>query len=152
MILLSRKVEYGLMALLHLAGAATIGQPVSAMSIARHHRIPRALLGKVLQALARAGLIESVPGAHGGYQLRRKPAQVALGQIVAAVDGPINLAGCQATPAACSRQGDCCVREPLNRVRGAMIAPFSKITLADLRDDSHGKSSASRRQHTGRRV
>lgn len=150
MILLSRKVEYGLMALLHLAGAATIGRPVSAVNIARRHRIPGALLGKVMQSLTRAGLIESVSGVHGGYQLRRKPAQVALGQVIAAVDGPIQLAGCQAHDACPQRRG-CCVREPLNRVRGEVIAPFSRITLADLRNEQHGKQNLQKRSSMGRR-
>ncbi|TAN35867.1 MAG: Rrf2 family transcriptional regulator [Verrucomicrobia bacterium] len=151
MILLSRKVEYGLMALMHLAGAATVGRPVSAVHIARRHRIPGALLGKVMQALTRAGLVESVAGMHGGYQLRRKPAQVALGQVIAAVDGPIQLAGCQAHDA-CPQSRGCCVRAPLNRVRGEVIAPFSRITLADLRDEQHGKPSVKKRSRSGRRV
>jgi Rrf2 family protein len=150
MILLSRKVEYGLMALMHLAGAATVGRPVSAVSIASRHRIPGALLGKVLQAMTRAGLIESAPGVHGGYRLRRKPAQVALGQIIAAVDGPIQMAGCQAH-AACPQRRGCCVRAPLDRVRGAVVAPFSRITLADLRNEHYGKPSAQKRSSMGRR-
>lgn len=144
MILLSRKVEYGLMALMHLAGAATVGRPVSATRIARHHRIPQALLGKVLQALTRAGVIESVPGVHGGYQLRRQPAQVVLGQVIAAVDGPIQLAGCQAHDV-CPQSRGCCVRAPLNRVWGEVIAPFSKITLADLKNGPYGKPGAKKR-------
>ena len=131
MILLSKRAEYGLMALLHLAGAAVRGRPVSAASIAARHRLPAALLGKVMQELTHGGLVESVAGAAGGYRLRQAPARVTLGSVVAAVDGPIRLAGC-AAGRDCDQRKTCSVRKPLARVSGAVLAPCELITLADL--------------------
>ena len=145
MILLSKRAEYGLMALLHLAGAAVRGQPVSAARIAARHHIPGALLGKVMQDLARHGLVESVAGVAGGYRLRQKPAQVTLGDVVAAMDGPIKLVGCQAG-CACDHRKTCNVRAPLVRLNNAVVAPFERITLADMEGRSHGGVRASARR------
>jgi Rrf2 family protein len=145
MILLSKRAEYGLMALLHLAGAAVHGRPVSSATIAARHRIPAALLGKVLQELTRGGLVGSTAGAAGGYRLRQAPARVTLGAVIAAVDGPIRLAGC-AAGCACAQRKICNVRKPLARVSSAVVAPFEQITLADLGAKSHGhKKTKSRR-------
>ena len=141
MILLSKRAEYGLMALLHLAGAAVRGRPVSAANIAARHRIPAALLGKVMQDLAHGRLVESVAGVTGGYRLRRAPAQVTLGAVVAAMDGPIHLAGCQAG-CACDKRKTCNVRKPLARVSAAVTAPFENITLVDLGAKQHGQNKS----------
>ena len=145
MILLSKRAEYGLMALLHLAGAAVRGKPVSSASIAARHRIPAALLGKVMQELARGGLVESAAGVAGGYRLRQAPARVTLGSVIAAVDGPIRLAGC-ADGCACDQRKTCNVRAPLARVSGAVTAPFEQITLADLGARNHGHSKFTARR------
>ncbi len=133
------------MALLHLAGAAVRGRPVSAASIAARHRIPAALLGKVMQDLARNGLVESVKGVAGGYQLRQAPAKVTLGDVVAAMDGPIQLAGCQ-SGCDCDQRRDCTVRAPLLRLNDAVVAPFERITLADLKAGGHGRGQARARR------
>ena len=145
MILLSKRAEYGLMALLHLTGAAVRAKPVSASSIAARHHIPAALLSKVMQDLARGGLVESVAGVAGGYRLRYAPAQVTLGAVVAAMDGPIQLAACQ-SGCNCEQRKGCNVRAPLKRLNAAVIAPFGRITLVDLGAKQHGpkKSKAKR--------
>lgn len=133
------------MALLHLTGAAVRAKPVSASSIAARHHIPAALLSKVMQDLARGGLVESVAGVAGGYRLRQSPAQVTLGAVIAAMDGPILLAGCQ-NGCSCEQSKTCNVRVPLTRLNDAVLAPFERITLVDLGARQHGskKSKAKR--------
>jgi len=131
MILLSRRVEYGLMALLSLAGAGHRARPLSATRLARQNRVPGALLGKVLQALMRAGLVESASGIYGGYRLCRNPAQITLGGVIAAIDGPVHLAGCE-THKTCLQRRTCCLRATLTRLRSELVAPLERITLADL--------------------
>ena len=145
MILLSKRAEYGLMALLHLAGAAVRDKTISAASIAERHRIPAAFMGKVMQDLSRSGLVESVRGVAGGYRLRKTPAQVTLGAVVAAMDGPIRLAGCQAG-CACEQRKGCNVRAPLMRLNAAVVAPFDNITLADMGAKPDGARKAKARR------
>ena len=145
MILLSKRAEYGLMALLHLAGAAVRNKAVSSASIAERHRIPEAMLKKVMGELTHGGLIESVAGVAGGYRLRQAPARVTLGDVIAAVDGPIRLAGC-ADGCACDQRKTCNVRLPLARVSDAVTAPFANITLVDLGARQGGQRKAKARR------
>ena len=90
MLKLTKKADYGLIALRHLAvGERSVS--ASAKEIAESYGIPLPLLAKILQKLARAGFLTSVHGTNGGYRLARD----------AAVDRPIQAAF--ATPAALSR-------------------------------------------------
>ena len=68
MVRLSKKVEYGLIAMRHIATRRG-GDLVTAKEIAGTYKIPYELLAKVLQRLSKAGLILSVHGVHGGYSL-----------------------------------------------------------------------------------
>src|SRR5438445_7826812 len=58
-----------------------------ASRLAQFHGVPAAYLAKALQALSRAGIVESVPGRRGGYRLGRPPAEITLLDIVDAVEG-----------------------------------------------------------------
>ena len=85
----SLKATYGIMAALDLAlqnGTA----PVQAKAIAKRQAIPLRFLEQVLHAMKRAGLVESVRGAQGGYTLGKNPADVSLAEIVEALDGPLS--------------------------------------------------------------
>ena len=84
MIKVSKKVEYGLTALLHLDSMQE-GEQVSAIStkeLSDVYHIPEQHLGKVLQKMAKAGLISSIQGKHGGYVLEQPLAHISLGKIV----------------------------------------------------------------------
>ena len=64
------------------------GQPVTAKHLAAFYDLPTAYLNKQLQALARAGILSSVSGPKGGFQLARDPRRITLLDIVVAIDGP----------------------------------------------------------------
>ena len=72
MLRLSKKVEYGLIAIRHIATRCN-GELMTAKEISDMYRIPYDLLAKVLQKLAKAGLIVSHQGVHGGYTLAKNP-------------------------------------------------------------------------------
>jgi Rrf2 family protein len=93
MLKLGRKVEYGLMALLHIAEIPD-DSLVPAREIAEAYSIPPEILGKVLQALKRAGIVMSTKGARGGYRLSRPLDRIAVGEVMEALDGPIQIAAC----------------------------------------------------------
>src|SRR5437588_11826903 len=63
------------------------GSALPASKLAEFHGVPAAYLAKSLQSLSRAGIVESVPGRHGGYRLGRLPAEVTLLDVVEAVEG-----------------------------------------------------------------
>ena len=63
------------------------GAALPATRLAEFHDVPGPYLAKHLQALSRAGIIESVPGPRGGYRLARPPAEITLLEVVLAVEG-----------------------------------------------------------------
>ena len=89
---LSKKSDYGLIALKHLAQHTD--ESVSAREIAAHYHIPAELLAKVLQRLVRKGLLVSQQGINGGYVLAKDPAAISIVDVVEALEGPISITPC----------------------------------------------------------
>src|SRR5689334_5949812 len=89
---LSKKADYGLIALKHLAQHSD--ESISAREIAKEYRIPAELLAKVLQRLARKGILVSQHGTNGGYVLARDPSRISIVDVVEALEGPIAITPC----------------------------------------------------------
>lgn len=104
----STRGDYASRALLSLAlrGGDT---PVSVRDIAERTGLPQPYLEQILLALKGAGLVRSKRGVGGGYVLAHDPADISLGDIVSAVDGPITLGdfGAPHTDGACDHEGQC---------------------------------------------
>src|SRR6202789_313267 len=130
MLKLTKKADYGLIALRHLA--STPGETASARDIAEAYRLPVPLLAKVLQTLARKRILESVPGTLGGYRLARDPRRVTALEVVRAIDGPVILTHCFTEHGTCDQSETCTVREPLRRVHEAILELLHKFTISDL--------------------
>src|SRR5438876_3442124 len=97
MLKLTKKADYGLIALRHLACQAQNGSMKvtgSAKEIADRYRIPLPLLSKVLQTLVRNGLLVSEQGSSGGYRLARDPHEITALEVIRSIDGPIILTQC----------------------------------------------------------
>lgn len=86
MIKLGKKAQYALVAMFHLDRVAP-GTRVTTRELSEHYGIPEQHLGKVLQRLGRAGLLTSVQGVQGGYELHRELRDIRLGEVLDAVDG-----------------------------------------------------------------
>jgi Rrf2 family protein len=84
----SAKAEYACFALMELAITYAEAQPVSVKTIADAHGIPQNFLVQILLQLKRAGLVASVRGASGGYQLAKAPTEISLAEIIDAFDPP----------------------------------------------------------------
>jgi Rrf2 family protein len=85
----SAKGEYGVLAVFELA-QHTEETPIQAKTIAKKQRIPLRFLEQVLSSLRKAGLVESVRGAQGGYILNRPPSEIRISDVLEAIEGPIN--------------------------------------------------------------
>src|SRR6478736_9649427 len=96
MLRLSKKADYALMAMKHLATRGDRVHPgsSSAREIAEQYDIPIELLAKVLQRLVRRGLLASHQGTRGGYQLARGPAHISVADVIQAIDGPVAVTAC----------------------------------------------------------
>ena len=134
MLQLTKRTEYGLIALFYLADQG--GRFVSAREVSDHYPVPPRLLAEVLKDLCKEGLVESQRGATGGYQLVNRPDQLSLARIVQALEGPVTLTGCE--PMAAFKGGDCDVtsvcpiKDPMQRIRSMFWSLLVKTTLADL--------------------
>jgi len=135
---LSVKSAYGILAALDLAlqnGEA----PVQARAIARRQAIPLRFLEQVLASMKKAGLVESLRGAKGGYLLRKSPSTISLAEIVEALDGPLLHSSARGPYAGEGNGRRLSVPESLltqvwERVRQAELAVLSGITLKELSD------------------
>lgn len=141
MLKLTKKADYGLISLKHLAGCAAAQRmsehrtAASAKEIAEAYRIPLPLLSKVLQKLARAGFLTSVQGTNGGYLLARDPHRITVLEVVRSIDGPIILTSCFTGGHECDQSDSCTVREPLRRVHESILRLLDSISIADLVDE-----------------
>lgn len=84
----SVKSEYAVTAVLDVAGHADKG-PVHVKSIASRQSIPVRFLEQVMASLKKAGIVDSIRGAQGGYVLARDPKTINIAQIIEAIEGPI---------------------------------------------------------------
>jgi Rrf2 family protein len=129
MLKLTKKADYGLIALRHLA---TARRSTSAKDIADAYRIPVPLLSKILQNLVRAGLLVSEQGTNGGYRLARDPHEITALEVIRTIDGPIILTHCFTEHAECDQSNLCPVREPLRKVHEGILRLLSSITISDM--------------------
>ncbi|HMP74831.1 MAG TPA: Rrf2 family transcriptional regulator [Kiritimatiellia bacterium] len=132
MLTLSKRVEYGLMAILHMADMPA-SELATAKLMAERYSIPAELLGKVLQALARAGVVSSTPGVHGGYRLNGPLDTVNLGRVIEAVEGPVMLTDCQEDPERCGQYHTCTIKEPIQHIHAQLVRYIHNISLNQFR-------------------
>ena len=107
--------------------------------MAEAYHLPVTLLSKVLQKLARAGIVQSVAGTNGGYKLMRNPGAVSALEVVRAIDGPVILTHCFTEHGTCDQSENCTVREPLRKVHEAILDVFNRFTITDLAESKNLK-------------
>ena len=127
---LSTRGKYGLYAMYYLAIHAGEGpQTLQSISIVG---VPKQYLEQILGNLRRAGLVSTVRGAQGGYQIARSADDTTLRDIIDAVEGPIELSECAASEHTCHKSGTCPVRWVWQRVTDSINSELEKIKLSDM--------------------
>jgi len=135
MLRLSKKADYALMAVRHLALKA--GPPsTSAREIAEQYDIPIELMAKVLQRLVRAGVLISTQGTRGGYTLGRPSSLISVADVIQAVDGPVTVTACSPDDHACEQYGTCSIRDPLWKIKSRILETLSTVSVAELAADT----------------
>lgn len=132
MLRLSKKVEYAIMAIVHL-DAKGHGRVWPAREIAAACRIPAELLGRILHGLSRGGIMESVQGVKGGFRLKRSLDSVTLSDVIEIVDGPVRLTCCQINEKQCGQWSVCSIRRPVQRVQSDLIQYMRNLPLSAFR-------------------
>jgi Rrf2 family protein len=132
MLKLSKKVDYGLIALMHLARFDDSSW--SAREIAESYDIPGGLMAKVLQKMGRKGLVASHQGTKGGYTLGRRADQIKAVEVVEVIDGPVSLAQCFSSEGSgsCVQFEKCHLKSPLQRLNDIVIRILGQVSIAQL--------------------
>jgi Rrf2 family protein len=136
---LSKKTDYALMAMKHLAlqsGSSGGAGAASAREIAEHYDIPIELLAKILQRLARRELLTSHQGTRGGYSLARPATDISIADVIQAVDGPLTVTACSVHDQACGQYSKCNVRDPLWRIKDRILTSLATCTLDEIATDA----------------
>ena len=140
---LTKRTEYGLIALVHLVDRPGIF--VSAREIGDAYQVPRRLLAEVLKVLSKSGLLLSHRGANGGYQLVREPELLSVAEAVSVLEGGPEQSSCSPAPSptdsvlplldsgsSCDMSSTCPIKTPIQRLRNSIWSLLQQTTLRDL--------------------
>ncbi len=134
---ISTKGEYGVRAMLDLA--LHYGQgPISLKTVAERQDISDHYLEQLMATLRKAGLVSSVRGAQGGYELAKSPGEMVVGEIIRALEGPISPMPCvdQDGGQSCGHGEGCATRQLWKRLRDSMADVLDSTTLDDLKQQA----------------
>lgn len=128
---LSRKGDYSVRAMLHLAAGEPGGRQ-KAQRVAAAMEIPHRYAPQILAGLVAAGMLRATAGPDGGYELARPPDDITLLEVVEAVEGPILLERCVLRGGPCEWSEACPIHETWSRAQRAFIAELATTTFGDL--------------------
>jgi Rrf2 family protein len=132
MLRLSKKSDYALISMKHLATRPDGGASSSAREISEAYDIPLELLAKVLQRLVRARLLVSVQGTRGGYRLGRSAHLISVADVIQAVDGPVTVTACSPDDHNCDQFTKCSVRDPLWKIKNRILESLNTVSVAEM--------------------
>lgn len=132
MLKLSKKVEYGLIAMRHIASENN--QISTVKEISERYSIPSDVLAKVMQKLTRGKLILSHQGAMGGYTLARGAHDISVMDVIGVMEGTqVGIAQCFAeTPENCSIYSNCTIKHPLGKIQHNLEQVFASMKVSEI--------------------
>jgi Rrf2 family protein len=133
MLKLTKRADYGLMAMKHLAEHAHQGA-FSAKDVAEAYGIPIEVLAKILQRLVKTGLLHSQHGTNGGYTLARSAHEISAYEVIRAIDGPLFITSCITVRGECDQSDRCTIREPLRKVNESIEEVLRRIKIAEMKE------------------
>jgi Rrf2 family protein len=139
MLKLTKKADYGLIAMKHLAEHSG---SCSAKDVADAYGIPQEALAKILQRLVKAGLLHSQHGSNGGYTLARAAERISAFEVIRAIDGPLFITSCVTVRGECDQSDRCNIREPLRRVSQSIETVLRRITISEMKETVEPAESA----------
>jgi Rrf2 family protein len=129
---ITRQTDYAIRCVLYLSKKQD--QPTVVEEIAQEMSIPKSFLSKIVQKLSRADILESFRGIKGGFKLARKPAEISLLDVIAAMQGPAASNKCAVDKAKCNLSCACVVHPVWIELRKQTEDYLRKINFANLGD------------------
>ena len=127
---ISRLTDYGTMILVYLANQED--RLCSANDVAQATHVAQPTVQKLLKALARCGMVDSVRGTDGGYRLARDPKTISAAEILDVFEGPVAITECSTDESHCELESLCQVGGAWQKINGAIRGALTDITLADM--------------------
>lgn len=132
MLKLSKKTDYALMAVQYMSSSGT-DRVVNTKEIAEEYRIPVELLAKVLQKLAKKGLIVSQNGPKGGYVLAKAPTDISILSVIQAIEGHVGITECYHNEHSnCLQMPRCNIRTPLRNIQNSIYGLLESMSIDDM--------------------
>ncbi len=128
---LTRAADYAVRVMIQLV-ASPAEQRVLLPDLAAATEAPESFLSKVLQALARAGLIDSKRGHSGGFQISNRGRAASMRDVIEAIDGPVCLNVCLVSGRSCRRKATCPAHPVWEKAQMAMLEVLSRATIAEM--------------------
>ena len=138
---LSKKTEYGLLALIYLSRLNNC-ELANVSQIAGSTAIPRELLAKILSELVRADLAESFPGPTGGFRLARPAGQVSLADVLRVLETKTVLTACLSKDGRCNQAANCSLKAPMAGLHRQFRTILEETRLSDLINHRQGQAEA----------
>lgn len=130
MLRIGRLTDYGTMVLAELATRRP--ELRSAGQVAETTRIGHPTVSKLLKSLARAGLVTSERGSHGGYTLSRPADEISAADIIDALEGPLSITECSSIDSHCDFEAWCHVGTAWQQINERIRTALGEVSLADL--------------------
>ncbi len=130
MLRISKLTDYGTFVLAHLA--LSDEDCVSAADVAAATGLSLPTVSKLLKSLARAELVSSTRGAHGGYRLARQAEAISAADVIDALEGPVSITQCSSDDSPCEHEDHCSVGGSWQQINVAIRRALDEVTLVDL--------------------
>jgi len=134
MLQLSKKIEYGLIALRHIASGRT-SHTFTTKEIADEYGLSYDLLAKILQCLAKKGFLQSHHGVNGGYSLAKLADEITISSVIQAIEEKplISIVQCESgDPENCLIRSTCTIRNPLVKIQGNINKMLEQVTIMEM--------------------
>ena len=128
---LGKRADYTVRAVLDLARHHGHGRRKTA-EVAAEMDIPLTYLPQLLAELVRAGIVRSMAGRRGGYELARAPAEVSLREVIEVADGPLVAMECVLRGGPCRWEESCAIHAPWARAQEAFRTSLGATTFAEV--------------------
>jgi Rrf2 family protein len=128
---LSTRGQYATRAMVQLALNAN-DKPLPIREIAKLEELSEQYLEQIFRDLRKAGLVQSVRGAHGGYLLRYKSDKISVGDVIRAVEGPIVPVSCLAPEENCQKSAKCVSRRVWAKLQNSILDVLDETSLNDM--------------------
>ena len=138
---ISRKIEYGLRAMVFLASMPQ-GLTIPFREVARRMDVPEEFMAKILKTLVSKNLVLSTRGARGGYKLAKAPPEISMLDVIEAVEGPVVVNVCQDSHDACALSNACTMYGVWKLGQERMLdvyrdATLDKLAMSELKPATH---------------